>query len=84
VDISNAIAGLLGAQHRLLAKRFDPQAVNQVDAAWPAQIIRPTFWMKSMKLAQSAEQPRLHWGCPCGNRTYHRTTTGTINVIDAT
>ena len=85
VEIGNAIARLLGAQHRLLAKRIDPQAVNQVDAALarpdnPADVLDEILAIGTVSgIAPAA----LGMAVRKSGRTTGLTT-GTINVIDAT
>jgi hypothetical protein len=85
VEVGNAIARLLGAQHRLLAKRIDRQAVNQVDAALarpdnPADVLDEIYQIGTVSGIATGTL-----GMPV--RKSGRTTgltTGSINVIDAT
>jgi len=85
VEIGNAIASLLGANHRLIAKRLDPQAINQVDAA----LARPDNFADVLdeiyEIGTVSGVAPAFLGMPV--RKSGRTTgltTGTINVIDAT
>jgi hypothetical protein len=85
VEIGNAIARLLGAEHRLQAKRIDRQAINQVDAALarpdnPADVLDEIYQIGTVSGIATATL-----GMPV--RKSGRTTgltTGSINVIDAT
>jgi hypothetical protein len=85
VEIGNIIARLLGAQHRLLAKRIDPKAVNQVDAALarpdsPADVLDEIYEIGTISGVAPAS---LGMTVRKSGRTTGLTT-GTINVVDAT
>lgn len=85
VEIGNAIARLLGANHRLFAKRVDPQAVNQVDAALArpdnsADVLDEIY---EIGVVSGVAPAVLGMSVRKSGRTTGLTT-GTINVIDAT
>lgn len=84
-DFANAIAGLLGSEHRLTAGKYRPQAVNQVDAA----VARPLDDRDI--LDEIYEIGEVHGTAPAvlgmQIRKSGRTTgltAGQINVVDAT
>lgn len=85
VDFANAIAGLLGANHRLFAQRLNPQAVNQVDAALArpdnaADILDEIYEIGTVSGVAPAV---LGMAVRKSGRTT-ALTTGAINVVDAT
>jgi hypothetical protein len=85
VGIGNAIAGMLGAQHRLQAKRIDTQAINQVDAALarPDNTADVLDEIYEIGIVSGIAPATLGMTVRKSGRTTGLTT-GTINVVDAT
>jgi hypothetical protein len=85
VDIANAIAGILGANHRLFAQRVDAQAVNQVDCALARPDNNADILDEIYEIGPVSGVAPAFLGMMV--RKSGRTTaltSGTINVVDAT